>query len=106
MPQRDVCHQVSRYCFCLSCSRKGIIRERSDVWTSRSLDLSCNNIRHAPTLPSLGKVNVLYLVQNKIGGIEKGELDWCQTTLTSLELGGNRIRVRGTCDCSVMVDDG
>jgi hypothetical protein len=36
---------------------------------------------------------VLYLVQNKIARIEQGELDWCAETITSLELGGNRIRV-------------
>jgi hypothetical protein len=43
----------------------------------------------------LTKVKVLYLVQNKIGKIEKGELDWCKETLTSIELGGNRLRVSG-----------
>jgi hypothetical protein len=58
-----------------------------------SLDLSFNNIRHPPNLPSLGRVAVLYLVQNKIARIEQGELDWCAETITSLELGGNRIRV-------------
>lgn len=59
----------------------------------RSLDLSFNNIRHAPSLPSLKKVNVMYLVQNKITGIEAGQLDWCADTITSIELGGNRLRV-------------
>ncbi|WVQ83209.1 hypothetical protein IAT38_005348 [Cryptococcus sp. DSM 104549] len=58
-----------------------------------SLDLSFNNIRHPPNLPSLTQVNVLYLVQNKISKVEEGELDWCKDTITSLELGGNRIRV-------------
>lgn len=58
-----------------------------------TLDLSFNNIRHAPSLPSLQHVNTLYLVQNKISRLEKGELDWCQDTMKSLELGGNRIRV-------------
>jgi hypothetical protein len=38
-------------------------------------------------------VQVLYLVQNKISAIEAGELNWCKDTLTSIELGGNRIRV-------------
>lgn len=61
--------------------------------TPRSLDLSFNNIRHIPTLPSLTKVNVLYFVQNKISRIDEGSLDWCSETITSLELGGNRIRV-------------
>jgi len=59
----------------------------------RSLDLSFNNIRHVPSLPSLKKVNVMYLVQNKIGKVDEGVLDWAKDTLTSLELGGNRIRV-------------
>nr|XP_031864267.1 uncharacterized protein CI109_000180 [Kwoniella shandongensis]KAA5531339.1 hypothetical protein CI109_000180 [Kwoniella shandongensis] len=58
-----------------------------------SLDLSFNNIRHPPHLPSLTKVKILYLVQNKISVVEEGELDWCKDTITSLELGGNRIRV-------------
>jgi protein phosphatase 1 regulatory subunit 7 len=59
----------------------------------RSLDLSFNNIRHPPNLPSLTKVKVMYLVQNKIAKVEAGELDWCSNTITSIELGGNRIRV-------------
>ncbi|EAL21219.1 hypothetical protein CNBD2740 [Cryptococcus deneoformans B-3501A] len=37
-----------------------------------TLDLSFNNIRHAPSLPSLQHVNTLYLVQNKISRLEKG----------------------------------
>jgi protein phosphatase 1 regulatory subunit 7 len=60
----------------------------------RSLDLSFNNIRHPPNLPSLTKVKVMYLVQNKIAKVQAGELDWCSNTITSIELGGNRIRVR------------
>ena len=63
--------------------------------TNRSLDLSFNNIRYPPYLPSLKYVKVLYLIQNKISRIDEGELDWCKDTLTSLELGGNRIRVSG-----------
>lgn len=59
---------------------------------NRSLDLSFNNIRKAPTLPSLAKLQVLYLVQNKISRVEEGELDWAADTLTSIELGGNRLR--------------
>ena len=58
-----------------------------------SLDLSFNNIRHAPSLPSLTKVQTLYLVQNKIGHVHPGALDWCQDTMKSIELGGNRLRV-------------
>lgn len=58
-----------------------------------SLDLSFNNIRHVPNLPSIKALTVLYLVQNKITRIDKGALDWCASTITSIELGGNRIRV-------------
>lgn len=36
---------------------------------------------------------MIYFVQNKIGKIDEGALDWAKETLTSLELGGNRIRV-------------
>ncbi len=36
---------------------------------------------------------MLYLVQNKIGKVDEGELDWCKETMTSIELGGNRMRV-------------
>jgi protein phosphatase 1 regulatory subunit 7 len=38
----------------------------------------------------------MYLVQNKISRVEPGELDWCKDTITSIELGGNRIRVSGS----------
>ena len=58
-----------------------------------SLDLSFNNIRHIPKLPSLKKVQVLYFVQNKIKEVDDGDVDWCKDTLTSIELGGNRLRV-------------
>ncbi|KAJ9100676.1 hypothetical protein QFC21_003721 [Naganishia friedmannii] len=57
-----------------------------------SLDLSFNNLRHPPSLPSQKHINTLYLVQNKISKIEQGELDWAAEALKSLELGGNRIR--------------
>ena len=63
--------------------------------TLSSLDLSFNNIRHPPSLPSQKHIRTLYLVQNKISKIEPGELDWAADTMTSLELGGNRIRVSG-----------
>ena len=63
--------------------------------TLSSLDLSFNNIRHPPSLPSQKHIRTLYLVQNKISKIEPGELDWAAETMTSLELGGNRIRVSG-----------
>ena len=41
------------------------------------------------------KVNVIYFVQNKISKVDEGSLDWAKDTLTSLELGGNRLRVSG-----------
>lgn len=58
----------------------------------RSLDLSFNNIRHAPKLTSQTRLRILYLVQNKISVIEEGDLDWAAGSMTSLELGGNRLR--------------
>nr|ODN99830.1 enzyme regulator [Cryptococcus depauperatus CBS 7855] len=70
-----------------------------------SLDLSFNNIRHPPSLPSLKQVSVLYLVQNKISKIEEGELDWCKDTLKSLELGGNRIRAIENMDNLVHLEE-
>ncbi|WOO76757.1 Protein phosphatase 1 regulatory subunit 7 [Vanrija pseudolonga] len=66
--------------------------ELKGVKNVTSLDLSFNNIRHVPNLPSLTAVKILYLVQNKIGKIDEGALDWCKDTITSIELGGNRIR--------------
>ena len=35
----------------------------------------------------------MYLVQNKIAKVEEGALDWAKDTMTSIELGGNRLRV-------------
>lgn len=58
-----------------------------------TLDLSFNNIRHPPNLPSQTQIKTLYLVQNKIAKIEEGELDWSEGSMKSLELGGNRLRV-------------
>lgn len=72
---------------------------------SSTLDLSFNNIRHSPSLPSLRHVNTLYLVQNKISRLEKGELDWCQDTMKSLELGGNRIRVIENLDKLIHLEE-
>jgi protein phosphatase 1 regulatory subunit 7 len=71
-------------------------RQRTGSLTRRSLDLSFNNIRHVPSLPSLTKVNVMYLVQNKIAKVDEGSLDWAKDTMTSIELGGNRLRVSGS----------
>ncbi|WWC88628.1 uncharacterized protein L201_003541 [Kwoniella dendrophila CBS 6074] len=70
-----------------------------------SLDLSFNNLRHPPNLPSQNKLNVLYLVQNKISHIEEGELDWCKDTMTSIELGGNRLRTIENLDNLVKLEE-
>ncbi|OCF37236.1 enzyme regulator [Kwoniella heveanensis BCC8398] len=70
-----------------------------------SLDLSFNNIRHPPILPSQKRLNVLYLVQNKIASIAPGDLDWCADTITSLELGGNRIRVIENLDKLIKLEE-
>lgn len=64
----------------------------SRVLTASSLDLSFNNFRHLPNLPSQTRLRILYLVQNKISAVQAGDLDWCADTLTSIELGGNRLR--------------
>lgn len=70
-----------------------------------SLDLSFNNIRHAPSLPSLTKVQTIYLVQNKIGHVHPGALDWCQGTMKSIELGGNRLRAIENLDKLVKLEE-
>lgn len=57
-----------------------------------TLDLSFNNIRHAPRLPSQKTISTLYLVQNKIAEVQEGDLDWSAGSMKSLELGGNRLR--------------
>jgi protein phosphatase 1 regulatory subunit 7 len=64
-----------------------------DSMLNRTLDLSFNNIRHVPNLPSKKQVNTLYLVQNKVAEVGEGELDWAAGSMKSLELGGNRLRV-------------
>lgn len=89
---RRLCANGDR-CQASSCARDDL----QDVANASSLDLSFNNIRHVPSLPSFTKVNVMYLVQNKIGKVDEGVLDWAKDTLTSLELGGNRIRVCSRC---------
>ena len=60
-----------------------------------TLDLSFNNVRHVPNLPSQHHIGTLYLVQNKIAEVEPGELYWAADSMKSLELGGNRLRVSG-----------
>ncbi|MBW0498547.1 hypothetical protein O181_038262 [Austropuccinia psidii MF-1] len=56
----------------------------------KTLDLSFNLIRKIENLDHLKSLKTFYLIQNKISRIEK--LDCLCNTLTSLELGSNRIR--------------
>ena len=61
--------------------------------TVRTLDLSFNLLRAIPTgLRHLQKLKTVYFVQDRISTISG--LDSLGATLTSLELGGNKIRVR------------
>ena len=56
------------------------------------LDLSFNLLRHVPdTLKHLASLRTVYFVQNRISKISGFEY---VVTLRSLELGGNKIRVR------------
>lgn len=58
----------------------------------RTLDLSFNLLRMIPTgLRHLQKLKTVYFVQDRISVISG--LDSLGATLTSLELGGNKIRV-------------
>lgn len=56
----------------------------------QSLDLSFNLLRKIANLESLTSLKILYLIQNKISTIEG--LEHLSSTLTSVELGSNRIR--------------
>lgn len=57
------------------------------------LDLSFNNLRAVPpTLGYLSALRTVYFVQNRIAKIDG--LQSLGASLRSLELGGNRIRVR------------
>ena len=61
--------------------------------TIRTLDLSFNLLRTIPTgLRHLLKLKTVYFVQDRISVISG--LEGLGATLTSLELGGNKIRVR------------
>ncbi|KAK0552427.1 protein phosphatase regulatory subunit Sds22 [Tilletia horrida] len=58
-----------------------------------TLDLSFNNIRHVSNISHLYRCRTLYFVQNKIGRIREDDFKGpIADSLTSLELGGNRIR--------------
>lgn len=81
------------------------LRKPRDQANPSSLDFSFNNLRHIPNLPSLTKIKVLYLIQNKIKAIEPGVLDWCKDTITSLELGGNRIRTIENLEMLTLLDE-
>lgn len=50
-------------------------------------------------------MRVLYLIQNKIKAVEPGVLDWCKDTITSLELGGNRLRVIENLERLTLLDE-
>jgi protein phosphatase 1 regulatory subunit 7 len=64
-----------------------------DAFTElESLDLSFNKIKHIKRVAHLTKLKDIYFVQNKIGAIEG--LDGL-SNLRQVELGANRIRVRG-----------
>ncbi|KAG0150122.1 hypothetical protein CROQUDRAFT_652823 [Cronartium quercuum f. sp. fusiforme G11] len=56
----------------------------------QSLDLSFNLLRKIANLETLTSLKILYLIQNKISAIEG--LEHLAATLTSVELGSNRIR--------------
>jgi protein phosphatase 1 regulatory subunit 7 len=65
-----------------------------------SLDLSFNNFKAVPdTLQHLTALKTVYFVQNRITKI--AGLDSLGRTLRSLELGGNRIRVRLADTCLI-----
>ncbi|KAH9472500.1 hypothetical protein Pst134EA_003109 [Puccinia striiformis f. sp. tritici] len=65
----------------------------------KTLDFSFNLIRKIENLDSLESLSTLYLIQNKISQIEA--LDNLAKTLTSLELGSNRIRHITNLSCLI-----
>ena len=65
----------------------------------RTLDLSFNLLRAIPAgLKHLQKLKTVYFVQDRISTISG--LDSLGASLTSLELGGNKIRVRRGKSCN------
>lgn len=61
--------------------------------TTRSLDLSFNNIRHISHIAHLSHLRTVYFVQNKISHVRPEDFDGpIANALTSLELGGNKLR--------------
>lgn len=58
-----------------------------------SLDYSFNNIKHVSHVSHLAHLKTIYFVQNKITRIRESDFDGpVKDTLTSLELGGNKLR--------------
>ncbi|OAV88266.1 hypothetical protein PTTG_08455 [Puccinia triticina 1-1 BBBD Race 1] len=68
----------------------GKIEGLDSLQNLKTLDFSFNLIRRIENLDPLRSLSTLYLIQNKISQIEA--LDHLSDTLTSLELGSNRIR--------------
>lgn len=58
-----------------------------------TLDLSFNNIHHITNIAHLNKLSTIYLIQNKISRVRPDDFQGpIVQSLTSLELGGNRLR--------------
>jgi len=76
------------------CARCWSIPSLSAPISRRSLDLSFNSIKHISSISHLSNCSVVYFVQNKISKVREGDLaSPLGDVLTSLELGGNRLRV-------------
>ncbi|CAD6901260.1 unnamed protein product [Tilletia controversa] len=71
-----------------------------------TLDLSFNNIRHVSNVSHLSRCHTLYFVQNKIGRIREEDFQGpIAESLTSLELGGNRLRAIEHIDCLTKLEE-
>lgn len=72
----------------------------------RSLDYSFNNIKHISDIAHLAKLDTLYFVQNKISHIREDDFEGpIQKSLTSLELGGNRLRAIENIGCLTELEE-
>lgn len=69
------------------------IKGLDELTELKVLDLSFNAIKHIKRLEHMTKLEALFFVQNKISKIEGLET---LARVRNLELGGNRIRVRGS----------